>query len=342
MLATSGRRLSAAALALAFLVAGTAARADEPFEAGLRLVETGDYLLAKERFAESSDPRAAVLTAIVNASLGACAEALPALASAATGDPTTARLAGLATARCAVAAERFDTALAALSGLRSRHPADPEVLYETARLHLKGWNEAVAAMFGASPASFRVNQLSAEIFEIQGRYDDAVREYRKAIEKAPSTINLHYRLGRALLMRSHEARALETALDEFRAELRLNPRDAVAEFQIGQILQVLGRPSEAVPHFQRAVELDGTFPEALVALGKEYARLERFEEAILVLERALELHPASEPAHYSLMLAYRNAGRRSDAERAQRALESLQSPGQGEFSEFLRRIGEVP
>ncbi len=318
------------------------ARADVPFEDGLRLVESGDYLMAKKRFAESADPRAGALAAIVEASLGGCADVLPKLAAAAEGDASTAKLAGLAAARCAIAGQQFDTALNTLANLRSGDPADPEILYETARLHLKGWNDAVAAMFAAAPASFRVNQLSAEIFEIQGRYDDAVHEYRKAIEKAPATINLHYRLGRALLMRSHEPQALEGALAEFRAELRLNPNDAVAEFQIGQIHQVLGRPSEAARHFERAVDLDGAFPEALIALGKLRATSEQFDEAIDLLERALELHPQSEPAHYSLMLAYRNAGRRADAERLQRALERLQSTDEGEFSEFLRRIGEAP
>ena len=275
--------------------------------------------------------------------MGRCGEALPQLAAAAAGsDPSTARLASLAAARCSIAGERFDEALRLLAGLRAHHPTDPEVLYETARLHLKGWNEAVSAMFGAAPASFRVNQLSAEIFEIQGRYDEAVREYRKAIEKAPGTINLHYRLGRALLMRSHEPSALDEAMEEFRAELRINPNDAVAEFQVGQILQVQGEAAEALEHLERAVELDGEFPEALLAVAKERIRLERFDEAIALLERALELHPESEPAHYSLMMAYRNAGRRDDAMRIQEALNRLQAPADGEFNDFLRRIGEAP
>ncbi len=337
---TRGIRVVLAALAFA---AG-AAWADPPFEEGLRRFEAGEYLAAKESFAVSGDSRSQTLAAVVDASLGRCAEALPALlaASGGEGDPSVARLAGLAAARCAVAGKRFDDALSTLARLQEIHPKDPDILYETARLHIKGWNEAVAAMFSAAPSSFRVNQLSAEIFEIQGRYDDAVREYRKAIAKSPGTINLHYRLGRALLMRSHEPQALEDALEEFRAELRLNPNDAVAEFQIGQILQVLGRQEEALPHFERAVQLDAEFPEAMIALGKERARLEQFDAAIGILRRALELYPESEPAHYSLMLAYRNAGRLEDAQRVQRALERLQSPEGGEFSEFLKRLGEAP
>lgn len=341
MPATRGQLTVAAGLAC-LLSAGLPATADQPFEDGLRHFGSGEYTAAKQRFAASSDPRAPTLEAVVDASLGQCAQALKRLESTDRTDLTVAKLAGLAMARCAIAEQRFDTAFAALEGIPSELSDDPDVLYETARLYLKGWNEAVEAMFASAPASFRVNQLSAEIFEIQGRYDDAVREYRKAIEKAPGTLNLHYRLGRALLMRSHEPQALTEALEEFRAELELNPRDAVAEYQVGQILQVLGRPSEALLHIERAVSLDSEFPEALVGLAKERSRLEQYDEAIALLERALALHPASEPAHYSLMLAYRNAGRREDAQRVQRALEELQAPSEGEFSDFLKRIGEAP
>ena len=339
MPATSGNGTT---VAVAVLSVTGAAWADAPLEEGLRLFEAGRYAEAGERFAVSADPDAEALSAIVRATLGGCEDSLSRLSEAATGDSPAARLAGLSLARCAVAAGEFDTALNTLVDLKSKSGPDPDVLYEIARVHLKGWNDAVAAMFAEAPASFRVNQLSAEIFEIQGRFDDAVREYRKAIEKAPATINLHYRLGRALLMASHEPQALEAALEEFHAELGLNPNDAVAEFQVGQILQVLGRPAEATPHFERAVELDGAFPEALIALGKDRASTERTDEAIDLLERALALHPESEPAHYSLMLAYRNAGRRADAERLQEALERLQAPAEGEFNEFLRRIGEAP
>ena len=343
MRATSGLRTIALPLLGLLCIGPGVLRADQAFHDGLQLYEAGDYAGAKQRFASSSDARAATLEAVVDASLGNCAEALVTLEAATGGaDPSVAKLAALATARCSIAGKQFAPALAALAKVQAEHSDDADVLYEIARLHLKGWNEAVADMFAAAPASSRVNQLSAEIFEIQGRYDDAVREYRKAIEKAPGTLNLRYRLGRALLMRSHEPQALREALEEFRAELRLNPNDAVAEFQVGQILQVLGQPSEALAHFERAFALDSEFPEAIIALAKERSRLEEFDAAITLLERALELHPESESAHYSLMLAYRNAGRREDAERVHQALERLQSPSEGEFSDFLKRIGEAP
>jgi hypothetical protein len=42
------------------------------------------------------------------------------------------------------------------------------------------------------------------------------------------------------------------------------------------------------------------------------------------------------------MIAYRNAGRTAEAMQAKETLEKLQRPPEGEFTDFLRRLGETP
>ena len=54
----------------------------------------------------------------------------------------------------------------------------------------------------------------------------------------------------------------------------------------------------------------------------------------------MNLMPKSESAHYSLMMAYRNAGRMADAKREKAELDKLQKPPEGEFTEFLKKLGE--
>jgi tetratricopeptide (TPR) repeat protein len=198
----------------------------------------------------------------------------------------------------------------------------------------------VFRMYQKTPASFRVNQLSGEIFEIQGRYQDAAAEYRKAIQKNPAALNLHFRLGRALLLESHEPGNLREARKEFEAELALNPGDAVAEYQVGQILVAEQNPAGAAARFEKAVSLNPDFAEALVGLAKVKSDTKKYGEAIGLLERAVKLQPASESAHYSLMLAYRNAGRMDDAQREKALFDKLNRPPEGEFTEFLKRLGE--
>jgi hypothetical protein len=40
------------------------------------------------------------------------------------------------------------------------------------------------------------------------------------------------------------------------------------------------------------------------------------------------------------MLAYRNSGRTADAQREKAELDKLQKPQEGEFTDFLKRLGD--
>ncbi len=129
---------------------------------------------------------------------------------------------------------------------------------------------------------------------------------------------------------------------EFEAELNVNPYDAVAHYQIAQILEVQQQPDAAAKELERTLELSPDFPEALVALARYRSRGDNHVGAITLLERVVKLQPASESSWYALMVAYRNSGRNDDAVAAKQKLDALQQSTAGEFSDFLRRIGETP
>jgi tetratricopeptide (TPR) repeat protein len=312
---------------------------------GIAAFHQGRYAEAKKILTSfPADPRAQTFLALATAGAGACPEAEPRLKQQleSNSDAQLRRLAGLGLTQCLIARKDFDAAVSVLARLQHDFPKDADVLYESARLHMRAWNEAVLHMYQEAPSSFRVNQLSAEVFETQGRYGEAIAEYRKAIEKNRDALNLHFRLGRALLLESHSQAALEQAQKEFEAELALNPSDAAAEYQIGQILIARQNGDQAASHFAKAVALSPDFPEALVALGKTHLNAKRYSEAIPLLERAVRAQPNLESAHYALMLAYRNTGNSEKALKEKAELDRLQKPPEGEFSEFLKKLGEKP
>ena len=325
----------------ALAICAALAFAQDRLTEGIEAFERGDYRAAESRLTGLDDSTATAFLALTKAATSRCTEAESGL-YADYRDPKLRRLTGIALTRCLIADERFAEAAVPLAKLEGEFPDDPDVLYENARLYLKAWNGAVERMFDKAPASFRVNQLSAEIFEIQTRYDEAVAEYRKAIQKSPNTLNLHYRLGRALILRSHESEALDGALREFEAELELNPYDAVAHYQIAQILEVQQHPQAAAERLESTLELAPDFPEALTALARYRSRAEDYPAAIALLESAAALQPESESSLYALMVAYRNGGRTDDALAAKLKLDALQQSSEGEFADFLRRIGESP
>ena len=329
--------------ALLMLAAFPALGQDDPLQKGIADFNRGQYraaLISLEKAADS--PQRRTFVALTRAGLGQCDAAQPDLVEQfdKNTDPDLRRLAGLAAVQCHLAAARYDAALPILARLKTLYPTDADVLYQTARLHMKAWNDTLFEMFQKAPGSYRVNQVSAEIFEIEGHYAEAAAEYRKAIEKNPAAMNLHFRLGRVLLVESHAPENLALARREFEAELALNPGDAVAEYEVGQILLAGQQPAEAGQRFERAVAISPDFPEALEAVAKLRMDAKQYDQAITLLERVVRLQPKNEPAHYSLMLAYRNAGRSADAAREQAELDKLRQAPEGEFTDFLKRLGE--
>jgi len=316
----------------------------DPVARGIAEFNRGEYAAAMRDLRQhASDPHAAAFLALAQAATGECDAAIPELVRLypEKTESTLHRLTGLALAQCYVAQKRFDAAQPVMTALEREFPSDGDVLYVSANLHMKAWNDAIYRMYQKAPSSYRVNQVSAEVFETQGKYQEAAAEYQKAIAKNPTAINLHYRLGRALILQSSSNPVtLEEARKQFVAELALNPSDAAAEYQVGQILTLQQKPVEAAPHFDRAISLRPDFPEALIAAGKLRSAGKHYDEAARLFERAVKLQPRSEGAHYNLMLAYRNAGRTAEAEREKVEIEKLQRPPEGEFMDFLKRLGE--
>jgi tetratricopeptide (TPR) repeat protein len=327
------------------LICSASFSADTAREQGIKAFSEGRYRLALEKLKaasqQSSDTTAHIYLSLTYAALGDCKTALPGLANyAAAEDVRLSKMAGLAAVNCYAAQNDYGHVFSVLQSLEARFPNDADVLYLTAKQHMKAFNDATFAMFQRTPASYRVHELSAEIFEVQNRFPEAVAEYRKAIEVNPSAPELHYRLGRAILLGAHTQEAMQQAKEEFLSELKASPEDAACEFQLGQISLAEGNPAAARPHFDRALSLSPGFVDALVALGKIEVQEKQYPQAISLLKRAVAKEPSNERARYALLTAYRNSGELENAKQEKAILDRLQKPKDGEFTDFLKRLGE--
>lgn len=303
---------------------------------GIAAFNAGRYSEARQLLssADKRDQTAQLFLALSQAATGDCASALPTL----TREPLS-RLGGIAAVKCFASIEDAAHEFDLLARLNQQFPNDADVLYLSAKQHMKAFNDQTFAMFQHTPSSYRVHELSAEIFETQNHFDEAVAEYNKAIELNPAAPDLHFRLGRALLLQSHSSEARQKAADQFQAELQLSPEDAACEFQLGQIAQVETKTDEAKQHFERALKLAPTFVQGLIALGKLEKNSPR---AIDLLTKACSLEPNNEAAHYALLTAYRNSGQMDKAKAEKATLDHLQKPEDGEFSNFLKKLGDKP
>lgn len=82
----------------------------------------------------------------------------------------------------------------------------------------------------------------------------------------------------------------------------------------GHLALALGEMGEAAIHYQKATVVDPEHADAWQCLGMAYVKLERLEEAILALEKLVQLKPRDQLAYTSLSLALGRAGKIREAE----------------------------
>ena len=248
---------------------------------------------------------------------GRCQEAIPLLLKDAPqiSDSQLKRTAEADGLKCAMALDQEGGALDFLRLLQRDFPKDPEVLYLTVHVYSDLSTYASQHLLMSAPASYQVHELYAETLEMQEKWDEAEAEYRRVLAIDPHLPGMHFRIGRLLLSRPKTATAKEEAKQEFEEELKVNPRNAGAEYVLGEIARQARDFPQAIEHFTRASRLDPTLGDAFIGLGKSLVSAGRIADAIAPLEYAVKLQPENPVAHYQLSFAYRRTGRTQEADK---------------------------
>jgi tetratricopeptide (TPR) repeat protein len=95
---------------------------------------------------------------------------------------------------------------------------------------------------------------------------------------------------------------------DLRHEAATKPFDPAAQFAIGQVLRYERKPLEAVVFLERALDLSPNACEVLSELGITYLDLARVDKAVGVLQRCLSISPEDYPALVNLGDAYIEQG----------------------------------
>jgi O-antigen ligase len=102
---------------------------------------------------------------------------------------------------------------------------------------------------------------------------------------------------------------------EMKKQLEATPEDARPFLFYGSYLSNIGRAEEALPYYERALELSPDKQTFLIERGLAYINLQRYEEGLVFLRRAFELVEENVEARvwYAVGLIY--AGQNAEAER---------------------------
>ncbi len=247
------------------------------------------------------------------------------------------RLTGLALLACGASVSDVMPALQAAARLKTLYPGDPDVLYAAAELYTRLWTRDAAELISKHPDSYRVHQLAGEVYEAQGNVDQALREYKAALEENPKLPQMHYRIGQ-LYLHKGDPDADEKAMAEFRAELNLDPQSGVSEFAMGEINRHQHKLENAFAEYQLASQLDPGLVEARVGLAQVLLEKHQVNASVNQLHVVISEHPDNASAHYTLMLAYREQGKMTEAGEEMLAFKKIQQANTEQFQNKLNAL----
>ena len=149
-----------------------------------------------------------------------------------------------------------------------------------------------------------------------GRHEEAIRDFRQALDADPQLADAHNNLGVSLQASGHS----EEAIESFSRAVAIQPAYADAWNNKGLACQALGRFTEALDAHRQAVESDPQHENALAELAATLERGNQVVEAREIAERALEINPGQRKAGLVLAVLDRRDGDLESAEARCRAL----------------------
>jgi tetratricopeptide (TPR) repeat protein len=256
--------------------------------------------------------------AMTLAEQGRCKEAIPTLKKVVTTSASRdeRKRAGVLGVRCALAMDDRLVAGELLGQLGRQFPNDPDVLYVAAHSYSDLSMRAAGELAQKAPRSVQARRMNAEALEVQGRWDEAAKEYEAILAENPRQPGIHFLIARVLFSKPDAGPDAEArAKQELEKELEIDPHNAGAEFILGEIAKKALDLNLAAAHFSRAAELDPTFGDAFMEWGFALNSLKQFEKAIEPLQMAVKLQPGNPSAHYNLGMALSRSGRTDEAEK---------------------------
>jgi TolB-like protein/Tfp pilus assembly protein PilF len=152
-----------------------------------------------------------------------------------------------------------------------------------------------------------------------GRFDPAMVEAKRALELDPLSVIIN---ADASWMYAC-AHQFDEAEKRARKTLEIDPRFFLAHYYLGAILQLRGHLKEAIPEFQKSVELNND-AYSIAMLGQAYARNGQKDEAEKILARLKEEAKSRYVSPYAWALLYNGLG---DKKRAIDELERAYQTG---------------
>ena len=151
--------------------------------------------------------------------------------------------------------------------------------------------------------------FSAWTYERNAIWSSAVALWSDTVKKSPQKVRPHNNLGNALKRQGK----IEEAIEHFNRALQINPGYAKAHNNLGTALAKQGKTDEAIKHFGLALYIDPNYAAAHSNIGVALSSRNEFEKAIVHFQTALRLKPDYAKVHSNLGAALVHQGKLHEA-----------------------------
>ena len=167
------------------------------------------------------------------------------------------------------------------------------------------WTDTLAQ----NPECWMAHGNLGETLVKEGRMDEAMAQFQKALEIKPNYVQAHNNLGIVLVKKGRE----DEGIAEYEKALAINPNYAEARYNLGIALVKKGRLDEAMAQYKKALEIDPNYVAARCNLGLALAQKGQLDAAIAQFQKAVEINPDYLDAHNNLGVAFAQKGRMDEA-----------------------------
>jgi len=212
------------------------------------------------------------------------------------------------------ASTQLDRALSLAVKLQELAPQNPQILLVTYQISRQVMYQSLLSTMMVAPDSAEMHMIMAGELGQQGDRTNAIAQYREALRLNPALPGAHFELAEQLRMSSDPALNAQ-AEAAYNAAIRANQYDEMSWRQLGGIITAKGDFQTAAEDYRKALALQPKDSDAKTGLAIALLSMNQTDEAISLLESAVKDDPTNIVAHYRLSVLYRHAGRTADAQR---------------------------
>ena len=138
----------------------------------------------------------------------------------------------------------------------------------------------------------------------QGNCDEAITQFKRAVNLSPNYAAIHYNLGNAYIRKG----MIGKAIFELERSIVLGSRNPAAYNNLGNCYGRRGEWDKALAKFRQALAINPSFEDAYANMGATYYRKGNLKEALDAFRKALSLNDGMARVHYRTAKIYYDTG----------------------------------